>query len=234
MTNTRKLILGEWERRAEREGDLAVMSTRYPPSHCETESRRYADAVVNFIGVDIDRKSVLEIGAGTGRLTERLVRQADALTCVEISAKMIARNRKRLGKDAERVRYLHGFAQDLCRGRFDVIVSSLVLIHNTENESFLALVNTLQQCSDVIFVFEHVERKAIERHSFTRIRTEAELCEPFSAYRIAKRSEHFLFDDRILFFKFERHGVPSEMVLPEKGRLSSRQPIDDPRLSPLV
>jgi demethylmenaquinone methyltransferase/2-methoxy-6-polyprenyl-1,4-benzoquinol methylase len=48
---------------------------------------------------------VVELAAGTGAWTERLVRRAESLTVIDGSAAMLAANRSRLGSDAARVDY---------------------------------------------------------------------------------------------------------------------------------
>ena len=48
---------------------------------------------------------IVELAAGTGAWTERLVRRADSLTVIDGSTAMLAANRRRLGPDAARVNY---------------------------------------------------------------------------------------------------------------------------------
>jgi 2-polyprenyl-3-methyl-5-hydroxy-6-metoxy-1,4-benzoquinol methylase len=194
----------EWRRRAARRGELAVMSLRYPEARAEVESARYADAVLDFIGSDADGKDVLEVGAGTGRITQRLVGKAAHLTCVDLSDAMLDRNRQRLGDLAERVEYRSMFAQDyVAEPRHDVAICSLVLIHNVDDDEFARLVDVLRASAPTIFVFEHISAPT-QPHAHTRLRSEDELVEAFDDYRVQRRTEHVLFDDLIVFLKLVR------------------------------
>lgn len=197
-------MIFEWGQRASRPGDLPVMSARYPTNRLSLESRKYVEAVMRFNNDDVRGKNVLEIGAGNGRITERLFERADELTCIDLSEEMLALNRTRLGENAERINYIRTFAQDYSpQKRHDVVVSSLVLIHNVDEDSFRDMVDRMCACADTIFLFEHIGPSPATSAS-TQVRSEHEVIAAFSAYSIEKRSEYLLFNDRILFLKLVR------------------------------
>ena len=197
-------MLAEWEQRATREGDLSVMSCRYPYQRCEEESRRYVAAVMEFLGEDIKDKDVLEIGCGTGRITEKLCPLVRKLTCLDISRRMLERNRERLGDEAPSVRYVCAFGQDYRTDtKHDLALSSLVMSHNVDRHEFRELAMALSMCSDTIFLFEHTDT-ACQVSPHTQPRTEDELALSFPGYRLVNRRKYRLFNDNIAFLKFVR------------------------------
>jgi SAM-dependent methyltransferase len=200
----RQEMTAEWQRRASRRGESAVMSTRYPQAQSSIESEKYVEAVMAFIGADTDSADVLEVGCGTGRITERLAVRARRLTCLDVSKQMIARNRKRLGAGADKVSYQCTFAQDyVSPHEDDIALVSLVLIHNVDLSAFQELTAMVGASADTIFLFEHVDDPHIP-HPHTRLRSEEELLGAFKEYQVERRREYFLFQDRILFLKLIR------------------------------
>ena len=194
-------MIAEWDFRAARPGEMAVMSARYPFDRCTEESERYVNAALDFMGADVEGKDVLELGAGIGRLSEHLVDRAGRLTCLDLSEGMLERNRERLGGRARQVEYHNVFAQDYRpKRRHDVVISSLVLIHNTDDESFGHLCEVIAACADIIFLFEHVD-VAYQVSTYTRPRGEKELLSAFHGYRVGRKAEYRLFNDKIVFLK---------------------------------
>ncbi|HEU0078278.1 MAG TPA: methyltransferase domain-containing protein, partial [Longimicrobiaceae bacterium] len=200
----RDVMLAEWRQRASRPGDQAIMSARYPLHRCAEESKLFAEAVHRFLGADVDDMDVLEIGCGNGRLTMGLVRRAGRLTCLDLSEDMIRMNRERLGRHAALVTYVCCFAQEYRPTvRHDVVVSSLVLIHNVDDRAFEDLVKVMQASADTIFLFEDVGT-GDRRTGSTRLRSEQELLAAFRGYRVERREEYRLFEDHLLFLKLVR------------------------------
>ncbi|MGE5226479.1 MAG: class I SAM-dependent methyltransferase [Planctomycetaceae bacterium] len=73
---------------------------------------------------------VLELACGTGLFTRRLVRSATRLTAIDVSARVLEINRRRVGDPS--VTYVHGdlFAWEPPDGRrFDAIFSSFLISH---------------------------------------------------------------------------------------------------------
>ena len=142
----------EWARRASRPGDFAVMSDRYPYHEMAQKSIHYANAVMEFIGADVDGKDVVEIGCGIGRLTRQLVQKASRMVCIDLDKSMIERNIESLRGAASKVEYRHCFAQDYQpASKHDVAICSLVLVHNTNDLAFSELTNALKSLADTLF-----------------------------------------------------------------------------------
>jgi SAM-dependent methyltransferase len=82
-----------------------------------------------FDALDL-RGAVLELAAGTGIWTKRLVERAESVTVVDGSPEMIELNRRRLGRSSSRVRYVLAdlFAWRPGR-RFDAVVFCFWLSH---------------------------------------------------------------------------------------------------------
>jgi SAM-dependent methyltransferase len=197
-------MAAEWQQRAARPGDFAIMSARYPSDRLEAESQKYADGVAAFLGKELEGKDVLEVGCGTGRVTKYLAGHAARLSCLDLSEEMIEINRRALKEDAAKISYLHMFVQDMKPPRkYDAVVCSLVLIHNVNEQLFQEFVRVLRECSDTIFLFEHVDPGS-PTSAYTRPRTEQEICERFVDFRIERRKEYALFNDRIIFLKLVR------------------------------
>jgi SAM-dependent methyltransferase len=200
----REVMLAEWRQRARRPGDQAVMSARYPLHRCTTESKQYIDAVYRFLGDDVDDRDIMEIGCGNGRLTQRLVGRARRLTALDLSEDMIEANRERLGPRAALVNYICGFAQEYRPAtRHNVVICSLVLIHNVDDRPFQELVNVMKASADIIFLFEDVSPVQQPRPA-TRLRSEQELLDAFHDYRVERKDYYSLFADRVLFLKLVR------------------------------
>ena len=91
----RRALRDEWDHRASRPDLLADMSVRYDRDRLREASRDYVDHIMAFMSGHIEGKGVVEIGSGTGRISERLIdKVAPPLTCVELSPAMIVRTAK--------------------------------------------------------------------------------------------------------------------------------------------
>ena len=201
----RRRMRDEWDHRASRPGLLPDMSARYDPSRLEAASGSYVNDVVAFLRDQVPGKRVVEIGSGTGRVTERLLDLGPAqLVCIELSPVMEALHRKRLNRSAASVEYRSGFAQDELSGKleFDVAVCSLVLVHNVGDDELNVLLRRLASSAAQVFVFEDVRTR--ETSPATRIRPELELTTILDQhFRILRSETHHLFEDEILFLHLE-------------------------------
>lgn len=104
--------------------------------------RRTADMELEYLDGLLPAGRYLEVGPGTGRVTEFLLKKADSLQAVDISAQMLEQLRTRLGEpatlqtavmDIERLPSLPGY------GTFDVCVSMRVVPHLPELVRALSL-----------------------------------------------------------------------------------------------
>lgn len=198
----------EWDYRASRPGVLADMSVRYPPDKLNVGSRRYVDAVLEFLKNDLKRgANVVEVGGGTGRITRKLVDRVEKLTVVDLSSRMIDRNKRRLGKKANIVaEYVEDFAQEcLDKRSFDVAIASLVMVHNVERKEFVGLVESMCKAAPVVVICEDVtlNRPTSPR---TTIRTSEEIRAAFRNFdfELTKQRRFSLFGDDLWLARFSR------------------------------
>lgn len=198
----------EWDYRASRPGVLADMSVRYPPDKLNAGSRRYVDKVLRFLKDDLQRETrLVEVGGGTGRITRRLVDRVGSLTVVDLSRRMIERNKLRLGKKANIVaRYVEGFAQQcLDSAAFDIAIASLVMVHNVEQHEFVDLVRSMCLAAPVVVICEDItlNRPTSPR---TKIRTPEEITAAFHGFgfQLTKQRRSPLFEDELWFARFSR------------------------------
>jgi SAM-dependent methyltransferase len=204
----RKHMLDEWDLRAGQHGLLPVMSVRYPASRRERLSGSFVDAVMRFIGRDADKKRVLDVGCGIGRLTERLLARARSVTGIDLCERMLEKAQTRIGtmKTVKHLQFLHGFAQDHQPSRpYDVTICSLVLIHNVGEEEFMQLVAMMCRNSQSIFVFEDVTKNR-PTSPHTRLRDSTYIEQEFAkhGFAVAKRDRFALSGDNLVFLKFVR------------------------------
>lgn len=197
----------EWDYRASRGGPLAVMSVRYRNADLQMESKRYVDSVMSFIGDRIADRDVLEVGSGTGRIMLRIAEKAATVTGLDLCQRMLDRAREATGRS--NVSYTEPmFGQDY-RGQHDIVVCSLVLIHNVTEREFGRLMDALcRSASERIFVFEDIS-EGRRTSAWTVIRTEREITEAFAARGFAReRASNFdLCGDQIAFLEFCRSGA---------------------------
>jgi hypothetical protein len=123
---------------------------------------------------------------------------------LDISEKMLLRNREQLGAQARVVSYHTGFCQDYRPLRqHDVAIVSLVLIHNITARAFQELAQAISACASTVFLFEHIGR--LERSTAaTRTRSEAEILAAFHGFEAERRDDYALFDDQLIFLKLVR------------------------------
>jgi nucleoside phosphorylase/2-polyprenyl-3-methyl-5-hydroxy-6-metoxy-1,4-benzoquinol methylase len=217
----RHFMHDEWDYRASRrgKGDLPVTSVRYDPEKRDDESRHFAERVSEFIGNEINNKTVVDIGAGNGRITQHLIRSASSIICIDLCEKMLLKNKERLGIPLSSNSYavtngMHTcnvtyedaqFAQDWePKTKFDVAVCCQVLIHNIGDKDFMGdLIDKLCSLAPVVFVFEDVTigRK---RSPYTRQVTRSQLVEEFQKrnFHVDREDTGFLSTDTIAFLKF--------------------------------
>jgi len=217
-------MLDEWDLRASRHGNLAVMSVRYPVERLEEASARFVAKVIRFMGVDIKDKRVLEVGSGIGRITQELVRYCAHVTCIDLCERMHQRNSSRLGRNMRKVRLEKCFVQEFkTAARYDVAICCLVLTHNVDQVDFENALAVMCRCADVVFVFEDVTQgRSTSPH--TRLLTKARLRRAFGAHGFVtdREGQHDLFGDTIAFLKFVRQ----QGRFPRSGRRAPSAPSD--------
>ncbi|KPA11802.1 Ribosomal RNA adenine methylase transferase [Candidatus Magnetomorum sp. HK-1] len=198
----------EWDYRGNRDGDLPVMSVRYPKANLESKSKDYVNAIFEFIGSDIHGKHVVEIGSGNGRITERLVNVAAKVTCIECSSLMIKKSKEKLGKN-QNITFLECFAQDeLPIMNTDIIICSLVLIHNVDDLFYENLIKKMCNTAETLYVFEDTTQGR-KTSPHTKLRSKEKIISDFerNGFKISNGNCLDCFDlygDIISFFKFTK------------------------------
>ena len=210
-TNTKKWVKhemkDEWDYRGNRDGDFSVMSVRYPRDDLENRSKDYVDSVFKFIGSNVNGKHVLEIGSGNGRITEKLLNIAKKITCIECSNLMLKKAKDRLGdllRNPIPVNLLEGFAQDILPLEdIDVIICSLVLIHNVDDAFYKNLVEKMCHTAKQIYVFEDTTQGR-KTSPHTKLRPKETIIADFRnlGFYCIEEDRYDLYGDNISFFNF--------------------------------
>ena len=205
-------MMDEWDYRAACGGEAATLSVRYDKDRITEIARQYVSDVLKFIGSDVKRKNVLEIGSGDGLITKGLIHSgASMVTCVDMCERLIEKSKETLKSYKKKITYENMFAQDYNREgtkTHDVAVISRVLIHNVDEPYFSDLVQNVCRQANTIFVFEDISDRATS--PYTRLRPEESIIEEFSknGFVVQDRKKdiehHWLGKDTIAFIKFSR------------------------------
>lgn len=194
----------EWEKRAKRKGLSPVMSHRYPMP-LETISSEYVREVMAFIDEDLSDMTVLELGCGIGRMTRPLAMRSKKVLALDLSHTMIEKCKEYINEELhEKVNYCVGFFQDIrFTQKYDILVCSLVLIHNVNDSVLDKIISNMKRVADIIYLFEQVA-DGQSTSPYTKQRTKDEYISYFSGYAVEKSSEYNLSGDRIAFVKLVR------------------------------
>lgn len=208
----REEMVNEWRRRARRPGELAVLSTRFPSIQIKAISKSYVSEVQSFIEEDLrerkenfSEKSVLDVGGGIGLFTKYFAQHARFVTCVDLSAEMLERNKASLGFPLQnKVEYVNCFFQDFVGKReYDFIFCSLVLVHNTNETELLKIIQNMKKSAKTIYLFETIGKGLQNNNVSSQARSREEYIALFDDYHLSKEREYMLSVDRVLFMKFE-------------------------------
>ena len=88
-------------------------------------------------------KDVLEIGVGTGRLAAKTAPLSKSLTGIDISPKTIERAKENLAEYANVCLICDDFTEHTFSDKFDVIYSSLTMMHFKDKKQVVAKVDSL-------------------------------------------------------------------------------------------
>jgi SAM-dependent methyltransferase len=203
----RRVMEIEWNKRALREGRLAVLSSRFPADKLEEISDSYIERAFRFIDGEYENKTVLEAGCGIGLFTKILAEKAQSVTCVDISEEMIKRNKEYVGGSLlSKIQYHRGFFQNYKRTeptKFEMLICSLVLIHNVDDDLFRSFITRMKELSDVIYLFEHTDTN-FRSGEYTKYRSKEEYLRCFPEYRETKSENYLLHTDKISFIRLQR------------------------------
>ena len=95
-------------------------------------------------------KRVLEVGVGTGRLAAKVLPDCLHFTGIDISPKTIERAKENLANYTNVELICADFSRHTFRGTFDVIYSSLTMMHFKDKQQFIQKVDELL-CDEGIF-----------------------------------------------------------------------------------
>lgn len=201
----RRAMLDEWDYRASRPGELPDMSVRYPRAQLAEVAAAFTEQQMQFLGEEATGKTVLEVGCGTGRLTEKLQKIATKVTCLDLSERMIERARERVGQDRTTVKFVLGFAEDYEPTLFDLVVCSRVLIHNVAEEQFDRIVQMMCRAAALVYVFEDVTpNRPTSPHSVLRPAELIGRAFELNGFSLTKSESYSLSGDLMAFMRFQR------------------------------
>jgi SAM-dependent methyltransferase len=199
-----------------------ALAPRYDAARFGTRYARLVDELErSFIGEHCDAGSVLEIGAGTGRLTSTLARLAARVTAVDVSAEMLTVLRTRLHGvsnvrahqlSVSRIPELDEF------GCFDTVVCFRTLPHIEDTGKALALMQrALRPGGRAIFdlwssrsLYFALRTLARRGGVYTRFLPPARMREEIAGAGLSVRACRgwgFLIPFRILLDRLEEHRV---------------------------
>ena len=113
-----------------------------------------------FHAIPFKGKSVLEIGNGPGgNLIEVWKHQPSRLTGVDISAEMVALAKKNVPEGIEIIK-INGTELPFADQTFDIVFTSTVLQHNTDEKMLYQIIEELCRVSkDKVYLFERIEKE---------------------------------------------------------------------------
>ncbi len=89
--------------------------------------RDVADWLLSHLAQDLSGKHYLDVGCGTGYVAKALIELGAQVTCVDISAAMLAQAKLRIGEDNASFQLADAEALPFAQHSFDGVVSSLAL-----------------------------------------------------------------------------------------------------------
>jgi SAM-dependent methyltransferase len=113
--------------------------------------------------IDFEGKKVLEVGSGPGANLEFLTRKGcKEIVGVDISGKMIELSKRILRNKNVQVRKIDGYFLPFDDSYFDIVFTSTVLQHNTNETQLKSLIKSICDVSDSeVIIFERIERKIV-------------------------------------------------------------------------
>jgi|GEM_PF-741365 len=121
---------------------------RDPPELQEYMDKWDGQPFIDAMGLD-ETKNVLEIGIGTGRLAARTAPLCRNLSGIDISPKTIERAAENLSVHQNIRLICADFTEYTFTKKFDVIYSSLTMMHFEDKERFLSKIASLLKCDGV-------------------------------------------------------------------------------------
>lgn len=197
---------GYWDKfGASLTGVNAVMSTRNTPEENIEITKALQEDVFRVLKGMLGDISVLELGAGIGRMTEELAKRAQRVVGSDISPNMLNRARKAL-EEFENVTLLSGkvYNLDLGQKSFDLVFTCTVLGHILDPGELKKTSEEMKRLSDRIFIVEHIDQgEDFPVTNYTIIRTVEEYKELFAPYKVTVEKHHMAGEDDYVMMVFE-------------------------------
>ena len=117
--------------------------------------------------INFENKKVLEVGSGPGgNLDYQSRKNCKEIVGVDVSEKMVALSRKLLHNDRIQILKTDGVSLPFDNHYFDIVFTSTVLQHNTNEANLKQLIKSICKVSNSdIILFERVEKKIIGHES---------------------------------------------------------------------
>ncbi len=187
---TEKEIRKHWEERAKRNGLQAVMGLRHSRTRNVLESGKLKKTIFSFLKGFYEDKEVFELGFGTGRMTQELVKKAYSVEGIEPSEIMFEKSSQR---------FLHTPNIELHKGKltefetpekYDLVFESLVLLHILNPKELKKPAKKMKEIcrkGGHIFLCEHVwEENGRSGSKYSIFRKKEEYAELFKGLELVK------------------------------------------------
>lgn len=194
----------EWDKRAQREGLVSVMSSRWPPELCEQATAELKKAIFEFLPPLYPHR-ILEIGCGIGRFTPDLAKKAQT-EAIDISYRMLERARPVTTGGNTCLLQASCTNLPFPPNEFDLIFTVTVLQHIVNDADFkasLAQIKEVLAPEGIVFICDEVGPEKKQISPYTTIRTLTDYEKGLSPLVLAKTSQHLCIEDPYLLMLFE-------------------------------
>ena len=114
-------------------------------------------------------------------------------------------NRSYLGDDSRELNYNVCISQEFAsRNKFEIIICSLVLVHNSNDFACARITAKMKELSNTIFLFEPVDSTTVSSYNSAARETE-ELINMFSENKVERKQNYLLFTDKMILLKLVRY-----------------------------
>lgn len=169
-------------------------------------TRKLQEDIFGILEGTLEGKRVFEVGVGIGRMTSEIAKRAKEIIGNDISPNMIQRATKNL-KGFDNVSLHVGKITELGLSpkSFDLVFSSLVLIHIINPEELKQTIEKMKELSDRVFIVEQTyQDKGPPRSKYTIFRRREEYEQLFKPYNLTMQKEHIVSEqDTVTMMLFE-------------------------------
>jgi SAM-dependent methyltransferase len=182
-------IADEWGRRAERSGLARVMRASQPAELAEGTTIRTHQLVTHYLRSLGPIGSALEIGCGMGRITPAIAAQADAVTAIDMTPRMLVLARAACAH-LPGVEFRQFTVQQLPwqDKRFDVAICVWVLMHVLDDDEIARACHAIAGAARHLVLVEY-EHADIPVGRYSRLRDLDEYLALLPGSRLIERHE---------------------------------------------